>query len=105
MVEKKEKTPEELVKDASDMLIVLKEVYKRFGYKMMKKHSGTRVLEKLLFNDLFEVNLVGQHEQELFDIGQRVLYNKVIVQEYVQKNGIDKLKQILEENNGKEENG
>lgn len=95
--EKKEKTPEELVIDASDAIVLLQSVYKRFAYKLMKKHSGSRVLEKLLFADIFDVNLIGQHEEELFDISQRILYNKIVIQKYIEKNGLDKFKEIMKE--------
>ena len=83
--------------DASDQLVVLSAFYKRYAYKMMKKHSGTRVLEKLLFSDVFDVNLIGQHEQELFDLSQRIMYNKVLVHKYIEKNGIEKYKEIMKE--------
>lgn len=92
-----EKSPEDIVKDASDQLVVLSAFYKRYAYKMMKKHSGTRVLEKLLFSDVFDVNLIGQHEQELFDLSQRIMYNKVLVHKYIEKNGIEKYKEIMKE--------
>lgn len=100
--EKKEKSPEELVIEASDQLMLLKSFYKHYAYKMMKKHSGTRVLEKLLFADIFEVELVGGHEKELFDLTQRILYNKILIQQYVEKNGIEKYEEIMKEKlNGK----
>lgn len=103
MVEKKEKTPEDVVRDASDQLVLLSVFYKRYAYKMMKKHSGSRVLEKLLFADVFDVNLIGQHEEELFDLSQRIMYNKVLVHKYIETNGIEKYKEIMKEKkNGKE---
>lgn len=105
MVEdKKEKTPEELVKDASDSIVLYKAVFKKFAYNLTKKHSGTRVLDKLLFADYFDVDLIGQHEEELFDIAQKVVYNKVLIQQYIEKNGFEKYKELLEESkNGKKE--
>ena len=91
------KSPEDLVKESMFKLAMLHKAYKNFTYKIRKKHSAARVLETMLFADVFDVTLFGSEEKDLLDLAQEIMYNKLVVQKYIEQNGIEKLKTLVME--------
>jgi hypothetical protein len=68
-----------------------------FALADRKKHSVSRVLEAVLFEPLEKIELLGKHEQELFEICQQVMYNKGKVLQYAFKRIEDKKEKVDEQ--------
>jgi hypothetical protein len=53
-----------------------------YGLADRKKRAVARVLEAVLFEPLEKVDLIGQSEEELFELCQKIMYHKGTVLKY-----------------------
>jgi hypothetical protein len=85
MEENKEKLDE--YEQAAVMFRQFSKDFRKIAYQLndRKKNAAVRVLEKVIFEPLEDVNLIGKEEQKIFDICQKVLYCRVKLIEYAQK--------------------